>query len=243
MHTDHFTEHTSQRYNAELEAIRNKILTAGGIVEDQLAAALAALIEGDSKRAEEVIGKDAKLNALEREIDEQCTRLLARRQPVASDLRLIITVIKSVANLERMGDEAKRIARMAVEQAGRMEPRARYTELRHLGERVRLLVRQALDAFARSDVELALRVLESDREVDREYESITRELLTFMMSDPRSIPRALEVMWSARALERLGDRACNICEYVIYTVSGRDVRHVGLEQVRRDARRSNWEQE
>ena len=243
MNVEHFTEHTSRRYNAELEAIRSKILAAGGLVEEQLTGALAALVEGDTQRAERVIGNDAKLNALEREIDEECTQLLARRQPVASDLRLVITVIKCIANLERMGDEAKRIARMAVEQAGRMEPRARYGELRHLGERVRRLVHDALDAFARSDVELAVRVLESDRDVDREYESLTRELLTFMMSDPRSIPRVLEVMWSARALERLGDRACNLCEYVIYTASGRDVRHVGLEQLKQDARRSNWEHE
>lgn len=243
MKVEHFTEHTSQRYNDELDRLRNKVLSAGGLVEQQLAGALAALLDGDSRRAEEVIRADARLNALEREIDEECTQLLARRQPVASDLRLVITIIKSIANLERMGDETKRIARMAVERAGRIEPRARHAELRRLGERVRGLVRDALDAFARSDVEQAVRVLESDHEVDREYESLTRELLTFMMSDPRSIPRALEVMWSARALERLGDRACNICEYVIYTTSGRDVRHVGLEQLKKDAGRSTWEHE
>lgn len=239
MNAEHYGQHISHQFNEELEDVRRKMLATGGVVEEQLDGALAALIEGDSQRGEAVVANDRKVNELERDIDDECVRILARRQPLASDLRLLISVIKTIAELERMGDEAKRVARMAVEQGGRTDSQARFAELRHLGGHVRKMVHDALDAFARTDPEAALRVMQEDRRVDREYESIMRELITFMMEDPRAIPRALAVMWSARALERMGDRACNICEQVIFCAKGRDVRHVGLEQAARDARRAS----
>lgn len=240
MNAEHFAAHTSHRYNEEMEHLRSQVLSTGGLIEQQLTDALAAMIDGDTERAERVVLADRKINGKEREIDEQCTSILARRQPLASDLRLLIAVMKVVANLERMGDEAKRVARMVIERGGRDAPNTRRTELRHLGTHVRQMLHDALDAFARGDTGQALRVMQEDQNVDREYETLTRELITVMMEDPRSIPRVLESLWSARALERIGDRACNISEYVIYFVNGHDVRHVGLEHAERAAREAAW---
>ena len=226
--------HTSQQYNAELEAIRGKVLKMGGLVEEQLGNALTAIVDGDSQLGEAVMTNDFKINALEVEIDEECNKILVRRQPAATDLRFIIAVIKTITDLERMGDEAERVGRMAVQLAERERPKNQYGEIRHLGEMVKRVVHDSLDAFARTDVEAAIRTREQDVEIDSEYESIMRQLITFMMEDPRQIPRTLAVMWSVRALERIADRACNICEYVIYLVKGRDVRHTSWEKVQQE---------
>lgn len=231
-------QHTAQQFDADLESIRTMLLRAGGLVEEQLGAALEALSAGDREGAERVISRDHLINDMEVEIDQLCTEIIARRQPMASDLRLLIAVIKMVNDLERMGDEAVRIARMAVRLSQTGEPSRRHSEVRHLGEHVRRMLHDALDAFARTDVDLAVKIVEEDREVDKEYESLTRALITFMMEDPREIPRALEVQWSARALERIGDRACNLAEYVIYFARGKDVRHASLEAVKHEAGRS-----
>lgn len=232
-------QHITHGFDADLEALRNKVLRTGGIVERQLSDALKALAEQDSGLAETVISRDQDINDLELEIDEDSALILARRQPVASDLRLLISIIKAITDLERMGDEAVRIARMAVRHAERIQPQRPPTGIRHLGTHVRGMLHDALDAFARFDVDAAVAVVAEDQSVDREYESITRELITFMMEDPRAIPHALDVLFSARALERIGDRACNICEYVIYYVRGKDVRHVGLDTVKREASESD----
>ncbi|MDZ7840682.1 MAG: phosphate signaling complex protein PhoU [Gammaproteobacteria bacterium] len=239
MNSDNFFnlgQHTVKSYDAEIEEIRSKVLAMGGMVSQQLTDAISAITTGDSGLGEKVVNGDYKINALEVEIDEECGQVLARRQPIASDLRFILSVIKTITDLERMGDEAERIGRMAVQLAQHDRPRGEYRELKHLGEKASHMLNSALDAFARTDVEAAVRTREEDQDLDREYESIMRQMITLMMEDPRYIPRTLEAMWSARALERIGDRACNICEYVIFLVKGRDVRHTSWEQVQAELR-------
>ncbi len=233
---ERLTHHISRQFNVELEDLRNRVLTMGGLVEDQIARAVRALVEGDVELAEQVITNDYQVNALEVAIDEECTHILARRQPAASDLRLIVAVIKTITDLERMGDEAERIARMAIHLAALDRPRSQYLEIQNLGDHVRELTHAALDAFARMDAEAAAQVAQRDTKVDLEYEGIIRQSVTHMMEDPRAIARTLDVMWSARALERIGDHARNICEYVIYLVKGKDVRHTSLEQMEKAAR-------
>jgi phosphate transport system protein len=230
-------EHTLHRYDEELEEVRARVMRIGGLVEQQLADALGALAQVDGERAARVVRGDRQINEQELEVDECCTSLLARRAPVAGDLRLVIGVIKAVSDLERMGDEAVRIARMAMRTAERgVGAGSRVGDLRHMGPRVQSMLSNALDAFARTDPEAAVNVMQEDRGVDREYDSLSREMITFMMEDPRAIPLGLDVMFAARALERIGDRACNLCEYVIYIVKGTDVRHAPIEIVRNTAR-------
>ncbi len=169
-------------------------------------------------------------------IDEECTQILARRQPAASDLRLVIAVIKTITDLERIGDEAERIGRMALHIAEAKGSSKILMNIGYMGEQASQMLHNALDAFARMDIEAAIQTAQKDSKVDQEYERIMRELMTYMMEDPRSIPRVIDVMWSARSLERIGDRARNICEYVIYLVMGKDVRHTSLEKVEDVAR-------
>ena len=229
--------HISEQFNQELSDVRNRVLKMGGIVEQQLADAVLALTTMDTSLAEIVVTNDYKINKLEVEIDEECTNILARRQPAASDLRLLMAIIKAIADLERIGDEAERVGRMALHFAeGSSNDNKALAGIGHLGEHVAKMLHGALDAFARMDAEAAITIAESDSIADQEYESILRQLMTYMMEDPRSIPRVIGVMWSARALERIGDRARNICEYVIYLVRGKDVRHTTIEHVERDAR-------
>ena len=221
--------HISRQFNEELEDIRNKVLQMGGIVEEQLGRAVKALVEGNTTLAKQVVTDDYRVNALEVEIDEECTRIVARRQPAASDLRLVMAVIKTITDLERIGDEAKRVARMVEEELnGAMAEDVRH-ELEHMGNLVREMLRMILDAFARLDVESAVRVVKSDNRVDVKYVSITRQLITYMAQDPKSIPRVLNILWAARAMERMGDRCGNIAEYIFYLVHGRDIRHTELD--------------
>jgi len=230
------THHTMHRFDVELDSIRSKLLAMGGSVEEQLSNAVTSLVEGDTALAEAVVANDYRINRFDVEIDETCTAILARRQPTAIDLRLVLTVIKITADLERIGDEAKRVARMAIRLASSDHTRSLFLELEHLGNQVRRMLHQALDAFARMDTEAAVEVAKQDRRVDSEYESAMRQSITYMMEDPRAIPLVLDIIWSARALERTGDRCCNISEYVIYFVKGKDVRHTSLDQMEMTAK-------
>lgn len=224
----HIGQHISRQYNEELEDVRSRVLAMGGVVEQQLQDAITALVERNGALADEVIDKDHKVNAMEVALDEECNMILARRQPAASDLRLVVAVIKTITDLERIGDEAERIARMAGQLASEERTVKLLPRISAMGQHVREMVRGALDAFAHLDTEKAVEVWGRDRRVDEEYESLMRELMTFMMEDPRTIPSILETIFSIRALERIGDRATNICEYVIYLVKGKDVRHTEL---------------
>ncbi len=226
--------HISRQYNADLENIRTLVLQMGGLVEQQIEHAITALVQGNVTLAEAVIVTDYKVNSLEVTIDEDCNKIIARRQPAAGDLRLVLMVIKTITDLERIGDEAEKIARMAVQLANEERPKNNYMEIQTLGAHVRQMVHNALDAYARMDTVAAVRVAGDDRQIDKEYEGVMRQMITFMMEDPRTITRALHVMWAARALERIGDHARNICEYVIYQVKGKDVRHITLEQMEKE---------
>ncbi|MBF7728779.1 phosphate signaling complex protein PhoU [Pseudomonas sp. N040] len=225
---DSLTQHISAQFNADLEAVRSHLLAMGGLVEKQVNDAVTSLIEADAALAGRVREADAQINQMEVSIDEECIRILARRQPAASDLRLIIGISKSVIDLERIGDEATKIAKRALELSGDDGATRGYDEIRHIGDQVRKMVQEALDAFARFDVELARSVAQYDKTIDREYKSALRELVTYMMEDPRSISRVLNVIWALRSLERIGDHARNIAELVIYMVHGTDVRHKSL---------------
>jgi phosphate transport system protein len=227
--------HISQQYNAELEELRNRVLAMGGLVEKQIADAVEALSEADVELADHVITSDYQVNALEVNIDEECTQVLARRQPAASDLRLIVAVIKTITDLERIGDQAEKVAHMALRLADAERPKNSYHEIRNMGKQVKEMLHNALDAFARLDTEAAIQVAHEDLNVDNQYEAIMRQRITHMMEDPRSIARSLDVMWAARALERIGDHSRNICEYVIYLVKGKDVRHISLKQMEETA--------
>jgi phosphate transport system protein len=206
----------------------------GGLVERQLTQAIGGITEPDARMMVRVAQEELRVNQLERSIDEDCSRILATRGPTASDLRLIITILKTITDLERIGDEGEKVAAIAARLALRERPNNRYRELRNLGEVVTGMVHDTLDAFARFDTKLALQVLRRDRTVDEEYESIHRQNITFMMEDPRSIRRALDVMWVVRSLERIGDHAKNICEYLIYLVLGKDVRHTKIDEIEKE---------
>jgi len=228
--------HISQQFNAELEDIRNRVLLMGGLVEKQIGDAVNSLVNADVELAQSVMTNDYRVNGMEVALDEECAHILARRQPAASDLRLIVAVIKTITDLERIGDQAEKVARMGVQLAEMERPKTQYQEIQALGDHARQILHDALDAFARMDVEAALEVAHRDVVVDRAYEGIMRQMITFMMEDPRSIARSLNIMWAARALERIGDHSRNICEYVIYLVRGKDVRHISLEQMEKEAR-------
>ena len=227
LHQDSYKQHISAQFNAELESVKNHLLEMGGLVEQQIGKAVESLLNRDSGLAEEVIAGDEQVNELEINIDEECSRILARRQPAACDLRLVLAISKVTTDLERIGDEASKIARQAVKATEEGSANtSSFVEIRHIGNHVSDMLRRALDAFARLDVDMAVQTVIADREVDSEYASAMRSLVTFMMEDPRTIGPVLGQMWSLRSLERVGDHASNIAEHVIYLVRGLDVRHV-----------------
>jgi phosphate transport system protein len=232
MESEVFAQHISRKFNAELEHLRTQVSNMGGLVERQLAQAIEAIVAGDSELGLSVAKRDVEVNRFEVDIDEECSRLLATRAPAAADLRLIVAVIKAITDLERIGDEAEKIGYLAARLADQAQPADRYKELRSLGHHVQEMVHDALDAFSRLDAVDALKVVEEDDAVDEEYNMISRQCITLMMEDPRTIRRFMDISWAARALERIGDHAKNISEYVIYLVYGKDIRHTEIEEVR-----------
>src|SRR5689334_1341871 len=221
------SEHLSKQFDAELESIRSRVLEMGGLVESQIRRALEGFATGDRALLDDVIATDHRVNGLEVALDGECSHVIVKRQPAASDLRLLFGITKTVTDLERIGDEAQKIARMAKsihEREGTLRP-VRGVDVRHTAEVALSMLRQALDAFARLDVNAAAEVIRQDAAIDSEFRSVLRQLVTYMMEDPRTITTALEIVWVAKAIERMGDHAKNMAEYVIYIVKGTDVRH------------------
>jgi phosphate transport system protein len=228
-------QHITQKFDEEMEDLRNHVLKMGGLVEEQICRATDALRTLDAKEAEEVVQHDQYINALEVSIDERCAHILVRRQLAASDLRMIVAVIKTITDLERIGDEAERIAKMAINISEKDSVfHNRYIAIMHLSEHVISMVHEALDAFARLDTDEAFDVVRDDEKADAEYQSTMRQMLTYMMEDPRTISESLDMMQAARALERIGDHAMNIGEYIIYLVLGKDIRHLSIHDLERD---------
>ena len=222
----HLTGHISKRFDQELEEIRNQVLSMGGYVETQVNNGIKALVESDSALATKVVKKEKEVNRMEVTIDEECVQILARRQPAASDLRLLVAVIKTITDLERIGDHAEKLGRHQLELMDDGVSSVSFARIEHLGELVSKMLHDSLDAFARMSVDDAKKAHAMDKKINAEFEGLMRQLIMHMMEDPRTIKNALRVSWSIRALERIGDHAKNICEYVIYLVVGRDVRHV-----------------
>lgn len=227
-------EHITKQFDVDLEGLRSRVLAMGGLVEQQLIRAMEALESGDMAQIEQVIANDRVVNRHEVELDEACNHVIAKRQPAAVDLRMIMTVVKTITDLERIGDEAKKIAKMArAIHAGDIHILPR-VDLRRPADIAVVMLRKSLDAFARLDVSVSAEVVRQDREVDAGFKAAMRQLITFMMEDPRTISSALDLLFIARSIERIGDHAKNISEYVVYLVKGRDVRHIGLEAMERE---------
>jgi len=226
-------EHSSKQYDIDLEALRSRVLEMGGLVESQILAAVNGLAAGDNRVLEQVITDDHRVNAMEVSIDTDCSHLIARRQPTAGDLRMVLAVIKIVTDLERVGDEAAKIARLGKQ--GHALARTPLAAVKHMGGIGIGMLRKALDALARLDTVAAAAIIREDVEIDEEFRAIVRQLITFMMEDPRTISQAIDILWIAKAIERIGDHSKNMAEQVIYVVKGTDVRHISVEQVEREA--------
>lgn len=229
------TEHTFKQYDAELEAVRAKVLEMGGLVEQQIVNALEALVKADPKLAKEVMQNDHRVNNLEIQIDEDCSHIIARRQPAAGDLRTVMMMVKTITDLERIGDEATKIARTAqkIYDEDRMY-KPRFNEIKAMVALVREMLRTALDGFARLDISKTVEVAKQDELVDEQFRASMRQLITFMLEDPRTISMSLEVLFVAKAIERIGDHAKNIAEYVVYMVKGKDIRHTSMQEMERE---------
>lgn len=219
------SKHISGQFNAELEHIRTQVMTMGGMVEQQLSDAITAMHNQDGELAKRVIEGDRQVNMMEVAIDEACVRIIAKRQPAASDLRLVMAIIKTIAELERIGDVADKICRAALEKFSRQH-QPLLVSLESLGRHAVQMLHDVLDAFARMDLNEAIRIYREDKRLDWEYEGIVRQLMTHMMEDTRTIPSVLTALLCARSIERIGDRCQNICEFIFYYVKGQDFRHL-----------------
>ncbi len=232
------SHHISQQFEDELQNIKTQFLAMGGQVEQQLGDALIAFKKSDLELARSVLDADKKANDFEVEIDEQCVQIIALRQPAASDLRLVTTILKAITDLERVGDEATNIARRAISSADKDFSKKQVQLLKQIGTHVRGLLHEALDAFARMEPEAALKVAQEASEITDEYEGLTRQMMTYMMEDPRTISVSLDILWAARSLERVADHARNLCEYVVYSVKGKDVRHTSFKKMEKVIRKN-----
>ncbi len=230
------SEHIYKQYDSELESVRAKVLEMGSLVEQQIVDALEALTTSNAKLAKRVINNDHQVNALEVQIDEDCSHIIALRQPAAGDLRMVLMMIKTITDLERIGDEAAKVARLALKssETDRMWT-PRFAEIKTMANLTREMLHMSLDAFARSDATKVLPIAQMDEQVDGQYQMTIRQLITFMLEDPRTISMSLEVLFVSKAIERIGDHAKNISEYVVYMVKGKDVRHNTIEQMEADA--------
>ena len=228
------SDHTSKQFDVEMESIRSGVLSMGGLVERQMARAIEALEEDEDARLIDAVGADEReINRLQVQIDQQCAQIIARRQPTAVDLRMIMTVTKVVNDLERIGDEVKKVAYKAAGVRGSDRlTRIRFYDVVRMANGAQRMLRVALDGFARLDVNAAAEVVEQDNDIDLAFNAIMRQLISFMMEDPRTISAALEVVFIAKAIERIGDHAKNIAESVVQVVKGKDVRHASAEQIR-----------
>ena len=227
-------KHLSSQFDNELSVISNRVLEMGGLVESQVAQAVHALSEFSSETASQVLRQEVRVNQMELDIDRDLSAIIARRQPTARDLRLLIAISKTIANLERVGDEAARIARAVDRLIGIGVPtrlRLPVGDLRFEADLAIASLRNALDAFARLDTTRALEVLKHDDQIDQEFDGLLRKLITYMMEDPRTISASIDLVFVAKAIERVGDHAKNLAEAVIYVVKGTDVRHVAVEDV------------
>ena len=229
------SEHSYKQFDTDLESVRARVLEMGGLVEEQVNRAIEALITGNTNLAEEVIANDHRVNALEISADDACAHIIALRQPTAGDLRMILTTIKTISDLERIGDEATKIARVAIKvSASDRMVQPRYNEIKYMADLANTMVRESLDAFARLDASGAANVARKDLEVDEEFHLITRHLITFMMEDPRTISTFIDLLFVVKAIERIGDHAKNMSEYVVFMVKGKDVRHTSIEELERE---------
>ena len=227
-------QHISRRYNQNLENIRSQVLKMGGLVETQAENAVKALLERNAELGDEVATSDYKINEMEVSIDESCVQVIARRQPTAGDLRLVIAVVKVITDLERIGDEVAKIGRYSVKLAKQRTVTGMHAELSHLSQLVLGMLHDSLDSFARMDVDQAMKIISMGDKVNQEYNNLSRLLITHMMEDPRNIKNVLRITWCARSLERIGDHSRNISEYVVYLVKGKDIRHTHLDKVLED---------
>jgi len=218
-------KHTSHEYDEELKDLRNKVLSMGGVVEQQLKDATKALLKSNMELADKAATSDYLVNEMEVEIDEEGAQIIAKRQPAAGDLRALITVLKVITDLERIGDEAEKIARLTMELSGETTVKDFRKELKHMVKLAKFLLSEALDCYARMDDIKALELSEVDNDLNHEFDNLTRLLISHAMEDPRTMTSALKINWCARSLERIGDHAINICEYVVYLVKGKDIRH------------------
>jgi len=225
-------EHTYKQFDTELESVRAKVLKMGGLVEEQISRSIEALVQDDMELADEVEANDHAVNGLEVEIDEDCAHIIARRQPTASDLRMVMMIVKTITDLERIGDEASKIARMAklIHAAERMTL-PRFSEVKYMASMVLDMLRKALDGFARLDASKAAEIARQDDLVDEEFRLNLRHLITYMMEDPRTISVFIDILFVTKAIERMGDHAKNMSEYVVYMVKGKDVRHTSVEEI------------